>query len=502
MSTTTNDTDARLIAALDAYIPEALRITGTPGANIALARGGRLIWEAGFGYADLQRKLPMRADTVMRTGSMGKLYTATAVMQLVEQGALGLYDPINQHLPEFQVDNPLGERPISVYDLLTHRSGVTSDAAGSDFAPAPPLGEHLAAEARRRMLREYSRSVPRWSAKVGERFQYSNFGVALLGYLVEIANPQGLAFPDYVQQHIFDPLGMTSTQFSGLNDAAHLRPELAERLSTGYARLGPLYLPTPMIYLGEYPAGSSVTTPADHLRLLLAYLNSGELRGRRILRAETVERVLTPQVELAPGHNEYTGLIWRVGRPDTPEHNFGHSGAYMYGWDNGSRAFPRRDFAVVIMTNAWDMLAWDDPRGKRLPALVPHFIANWLAREDAGAQHARPAASWPWKVSYVSGLLLAEQLKGALGIPSPLTCALVEAMLAGAATRDGSLPPAERWDPDGFRAGIEDMLATELTQAGIRAFVACERLKLLPEELELISRELGGWRERPLPWAG
>jgi CubicO group peptidase (beta-lactamase class C family) len=100
-----------------------MRQSGTPGLNVALARGGRIIWEAGFGFADVARKIPMTPATVMRSGSMGKTYTATAVMQLVERGVLGLHQPINTYLKGFKAVNPLGERDITVHDLLTHRSG-------------------------------------------------------------------------------------------------------------------------------------------------------------------------------------------------------------------------------------------------------------------------------------------------------------------------------------------------------------------------------------------
>ncbi|HKZ72774.1 MAG TPA: serine hydrolase domain-containing protein, partial [Steroidobacteraceae bacterium] len=78
------ENETRLIRALEADIPHILRLTGAPGLNLAIARRGGLIWEAGFGFADLERRIPMTAATVTHSGSMGKTYTATAVMQLVE----------------------------------------------------------------------------------------------------------------------------------------------------------------------------------------------------------------------------------------------------------------------------------------------------------------------------------------------------------------------------------------------------------------------------------
>src|SRR5271165_723050 len=189
--------DARLIEALKSYIPHVMREQHTPGLNIALARRGKVIWEEGFGYSDLEKKTPMTEQTVMHSGSMGKTYTATAVMQLVEQGTIGLYDPINKYLKDFKVVNPRGEREITFYDLLTHRSGLGRDAAGSEFTVPEPLNEYLKARYARKGFPPYKGTAwPVWTAKVGEKFQYSNIGMATLGYLVQVTNPEHLSFSE------------------------------------------------------------------------------------------------------------------------------------------------------------------------------------------------------------------------------------------------------------------------------------------------------------------
>ena len=164
------DSDRLLIAALEDYIPHAMRRHQTPGLNLALARRGEVIWEKGFGYADWDAKLPMTPSTVFHSGSMGKTYTATAIMQLVERGVIGLHDPINEYLAEFQVENPFGERDVTFHDLLTHRSGLTGNAAGSDFIAPTPLGHHLKEGYAADHFKSYEGSVlPRWSVEVGTR---------------------------------------------------------------------------------------------------------------------------------------------------------------------------------------------------------------------------------------------------------------------------------------------------------------------------------------------
>jgi CubicO group peptidase (beta-lactamase class C family) len=297
------DLNQRLIQALEQFIPQIVRQEGTPGLNVALARGGKLIWEAGFGYADLERKLPMTAKTVTHSGSMGKTYTATAVMQLVERGVMGLDEPINTYLTEFQVTNPLGARDITVRDLLTHRSGLAGNTAGSEFAAPKPLGQHLKEDYPKPHFEWYGgHLVPRWANKVGEKYAYSNFGIATLGYLVEVTNPEKLSFSDYVQKHIIDPLGMTSTQYPPVQDQAHIRPEIWKNMSTGYAKLGPLRIPTPAVYFADFPAGAVVTTPGDHIRILLAYMNHGSYNGYQLLKPETVDTMLAVQVRTDSSH--------------------------------------------------------------------------------------------------------------------------------------------------------------------------------------------------------
>ena len=483
--------DARLIEALKSFIPHVMRQVGTPGLNIALARRGKVIWEEGFGYANLEKKTPMTPQTVMRSGSMGKTYTATAVMQLVEQGVIGLFDPINKYLKEFQVINPLGEREITFHDLLTHRGGLSSNDAGSDFLPPKPLGQSLKEDYGKKMFKIYEGTVvPRWSSKVGEKFQYSNFGIATLGYLVEVTNPEKLSFSEYQQKHIIDPLGMTSTQYPPVQDAAHVRPDIFARVSTGYAQFGPVDIPTPDIFFADFPAGAVVTTPGDHIRLLLAYLNQGNYNGYQLLKPETVRLMLSPRVDAGSG--SAVGLVWVLKNLNKPDYNFQHGGAHMYGWNNEFRAYPDQDFAIVVATNHWNVPNPAERGAKRESQLICDFISSWLMREKANYRRTQPAASWAWKTSYVIGLMIVDSTKGGLGIESPITPEMIEAMAVKAKVRTEAENGASVWDPAGFRAGVKDMMSIRMIPAAIKAFLESERLQVAPEELDIIFRELGG----------
>jgi len=482
----TNQAARALIDQLSEIIPEVMRLRHLPGLAIAVALDGEIAWEQGFGFADLHLQVPMTPRSVMRSGSMGKTYTATAVMQLVEKDVMGLHDPINRHLRAFQVRNPLGEREVTVYDLLTHRSGLATNAASSGYTRPAPLEEHLAEvfHERERIDTYHGSAGPLWSAKVGTTFQYSNHGIATLGYLVEAAKPEGLSFPDYVQRHIVEPLGMTSTQYPAVHDAEHVRPEIWERRSTGYTGFAELDLPTPAIYFADFPAGNVMTTPGDHIKVLLAYLNGGTYNGHRLLRPETVKLMLTHQTDRPGSAYGGVGLVWGLADTGKLSFHFGHGGAHMYGWQSDYRAYPELGLAMVIAINRWDMIEW-----YRLPArasaheLLFGLAAGRLLRRRAGTPDP-PAKPWAWKRAYLAGLIMAERLGASLGISSP--------MPAGARTGMVSAVGTAGWEASGFEAGLQDISSAEPTLAGIRSFMSSDRLQVPAEELEVLHESLGG----------
>lgn len=481
------DQDRRLAAAVETHAAELVEQWAVPGLNAALARRGKVIWEGAFGYSDLAGHEPMTTSSVTRSGSMGKAYTATAVMQLVEQGTLELHGDINRYLP-FRVTNPKGQREITVYDLLTHQPGLTSNDASSRLDHPLPLREHLESSYPKAFNDEYAGSFsPKWSAKVGERFEYSNIGMATLGLLVEETNPEGLSFPDFVQSHIIDPLGMTSTQLPAVQDPPHVRKEILDRVTTGYAGFGSTLIPTPRVYFADYPAGNVLTIPRDHIRLLLAYLNEGELDGARILEPATVRQMLTPQVEgKLHGTTDVTvGLMWLLVEPGTTKGWFGHGGAHMYGWHNDFRAYPQLDLAIAVHTNRWDLT----PRAKHPSVLLGEFASDWLANDIAQRHPDRPPQTAEWKRSYLTGVLMADFVQAQLGVERRLTDSELAAMVEGATVlRNG---PA--LDKDAFRKGLYDFVTgcDGFTYAEVQRWMSKE-FCLDREELALLHQEMGG----------
>lgn len=484
--------DLRLIRAVRGMIPPLMEAKGTPGLNLAVARRGRIIWEAGFGYADLQSRVPMRPETVFHSGSMGKTYTATAIMRLVEAGELALHDPVSRYLP-FAVDNPFGRRPVTIHDFLTHQSGLSGgDAALSTLARPRALREALAEAYAGDHQRSYLRTrVPLWNSPVGERWQYSNLGIATLGLIVEETNSEGLSFSEYVQTHIVEPLGMKLAQLPEAQDEEHIRPDIWAQMSRGYARFGAALVPTPKIYFEGFPAGGLVATPGDHLRLLLATMNGGAFQGRRLLDPKLTELMLTPvrPTDLGAGTmlgELHQGLVWFLRWDDSRVTEFNHAGAHMYGWRNRAAAYPELDLAVVIAVNTWGV-----PNSGGDPDLVLDFISDWVRTERSDVAGPEDP-DWAWKTSYVIGLLMVEITQGSIGASADLGEEAPQRMAKAALVMPSARNAESGWDQGGFVAGVNALRQVEMTEAAIRAFLASDELPVTHEEIRTIYRQLGG----------
>jgi CubicO group peptidase (beta-lactamase class C family) len=215
---------------------------------LVIVCGGRITFAGGFGRTAAGDTVdPNR--TIFRAASNSKLFAATAVMQLVDRGLWTLDDDVNRYLPPAARLGPLGGAPVTLAHLLTHTAGLDATFAGSVVIPAD-----------RMTLDEYfARHSPRRVARAGEEISYSNVGMALAGYLVEMRTAQ--PFARYAERHIFAPLGMTRSSFDQPPPSAWAR-DLAG---------GPPHGRYDVVF-NPYPAASLVTTPVDMGRFIAAHL--------------------------------------------------------------------------------------------------------------------------------------------------------------------------------------------------------------------------------------
>lgn len=249
---------------LEGYLPYALRSGDIPGAVVVVVKDRQILTARGFGYADVDKRTPVDPErTLFRPGSVSKLAIWTSVMQQVEQGRIDLDKDVNSYL-DFKIP-PRDGQPVTMRQLMTHTGGFEETARGIIFYDkknAVPLGEYL------------KRGVPARIFAPGTTPAYSNWGTALAGYVVQ--RTSGEKLEDYVDRHIFAPLGMTHSTFR-----QPLPANLAPDMATGYQKPGEKSLGYE--FIGPWPAGSQASSGVDMGRFMIANLQG----ARGLLRPET-----------------------------------------------------------------------------------------------------------------------------------------------------------------------------------------------------------------------
>src|SRR5256712_12820324 len=249
---------------LDALIPSQLQNRDIAGAVVSVVKDGQILFAKGYGYADFAAKKPVLADqTLFRPGSISKLFTATAVMQLVEQGKLDLDRDVNEYL-DFAIPKTYPE-PVTLRRLLTHTAGFEETLKNLFVAHESDL----------KPLRTYLvNQMPPRIFPTGKVVSYSNYGFTLAGYIVE--HVSGEKFARYIDNHILKPLRMTNSTFD-----QPLPVALTPQMSQGY--LAAAKKPRDFEFVQAAPAGALSATPADMTRFMLAFLQDGTVDGVAIL---------------------------------------------------------------------------------------------------------------------------------------------------------------------------------------------------------------------------
>ena len=269
---------------VDGVMAEQIAAREVAGAVVTVVNDGEVLFTRGYGFADIEARRPVDPmHTLFRPGSVSKLFTWTALMQQVEQGRVDLDADVNTYI-DYEIP-PFEGEPIRVRDLLQHTPGM-SDIGGiitRDPEGYVPYNE---------WIKEH---IPARVWAPGTEVSYSNYGVALAGYIVERVS--GEPFADYVETHIFEPLGMTATTFR-----EPLTGSMAENMATGYRLEDGRFVAEAFEFITNVmPAGSSAATAPDMARFILAMLGGGQLDGARILEPGSVEFLFADSIANAPG---------------------------------------------------------------------------------------------------------------------------------------------------------------------------------------------------------
>jgi len=270
---TQSDADAWL----DGFMPYTLESNDIAGAAVVIVKDGQVLTQRGFGYADVAaRKRVDAATTMFRAGSISKLFTWTAVMQLVEQHKIDLDADINQYL-DFKIP-PYEGKPITVRNLMTHTPGFEEAFKGGIrfSGQVPPLDEVL------------KHTLPERVYAPGTTPAYSNYGAGLASYIVQRIS--GIPFEEYVERNIFAPLNMTHSSFR-----QPLPAQLAPFMSQGYPKASVDAKPYELISIPG--AGSVAVSAADMAKFMIAHLN----QGAGLIKPETALLMHDPSHVTLPG---------------------------------------------------------------------------------------------------------------------------------------------------------------------------------------------------------
>jgi CubicO group peptidase (beta-lactamase class C family) len=352
--------DEEFVAYLDARIPGWMEEDGIPGASVLLIENSEVMWSGAYGYADLEAERPLTTASLMMAHSISKSVTAWGVMRLVEEGRVGLDDPVEpyleKHLGGWRFPaSPFAAEGVTVRRLLSHSAGVPLGALGVEYGPREPiptLTETLTGD-EVRLVRE-----------PGEAFAYSNAGYALLELLVEEVT--GQHFEDYMREEVLAPLGMTHSTFAW-------REEMAAEVPTGYDLRGDPVYP----YLYPYRASGGLFTTLDDVgRFVLAGLAPARGADHEVLLApQSIEAMHTPQVPV-PGLFGVVADGYGLGHftetlPD------GRSavwhGGQGRGWMTHFHAVPTSGDGIVILTNS-----------QRSWPFFGRILSGWSRRQGFG----------------------------------------------------------------------------------------------------------------------
>jgi CubicO group peptidase (beta-lactamase class C family) len=320
------------------------------GLALGIVRGGGLERFVGLGLADGDARRPVERDTVFRIGSISKTMTAIGVLQLVEEGSVGLDHPVAEHLRTIRLrPHDRAAPPVTVRHLLTHTGGIGELRSWADLA-RPLVGLGVKADRPPDLADYYARGL-QGGVPPGTKWAYANHGFALLGRLVEEA--RGAPFAEVMRERIFGPLGMEHTDFVRSD-------RVRDRLAVGYAMRLRRLKPVPDREVAPAPAGSCYSSTEDMSRYAAALAGG----AARLLRPGTFELMLAPQA-VPGGRLPNMGLSFFVER--IGGHRVaGHDGGWP-GFISALLVAPDDGLGVVAFANT-------------STAIAPHVLAERILR--------------------------------------------------------------------------------------------------------------------------
>ena len=346
----------------DIQIRSSMLASYIPSVSACIIKNNTIIWSQGYGYYDFKGWKQPTIHTIYQVASVSKTVTATALLQLYEQGLFDLDDDVNEYLP-FSLRNPnYPDIPITFRMLLSHHASLHDhdEASVSEYF----VGEYPLSYVKELLDSNGEAYHPEFWGNYppGTSGNYSNLGLTIVGYLVEILS--GTSLEEYCQNHIFIPLEMHNTSFS----MEHLP---FENIACSYIRLGRLYLKIPTIdYTFLDPCGGLFTSLNDLSHFVLAHMNNGTYNNIHILNETTIKEMHTIQY---PQSNPYYGILyfglgWLIFKEEFGKVTHGHDGDIEFSHAR-MRIFDENTTAIMYFFNKGF-------RPRIFPGIIPSIIEH------------------------------------------------------------------------------------------------------------------------------
>ena len=338
---------------LNPFFVEEMKKQHLPGIAFVLVKDGRVVLSKGYGWANVEQQIPVTPErTVFRIGSITKVFTAMALMQLVDRKKITLQDDVNKYLDSPKVDQRYNE-PVRFWHLLTHTAGF--DQTG--------LGRQVPKPEERKSLAEFLEAQLIRVRPPGQVSCYDTYGITLAGYLIERIS--GFSYAAYLKQNVFAPLGMTRAN-------VETPQTLLGDLAVGYGYQDGRFVPQPYEYYVTLPASSIDATAHDMAQWMIALLGNGRTKAGRFLSAAAARRIKEPQFTNYPSFPGFAYGFWEDLRNGQraihhggdmlgfttemyllPEHNLGFFVAYNRNQEAGGGPTNLRELLTEKLMNQW-----------------------------------------------------------------------------------------------------------------------------------------------------
>jgi CubicO group peptidase (beta-lactamase class C family) len=305
---------------VDDYVQAEMQKQRIPGVSVAVVKAGEIVLAKGYGYANVELQVPVKPETIFQSGSVGKQFTATGIMMLIEEGKLSLDDPITKYFS----DAPSSWQNITVRHLLTHTAGTTDYPSDFDFRRDYTEDELL----------KRAGAIP-LAFQPGEKWSYSNLGYVMLGILIHKVS--GKFYGDFLKERIFTPLGMTTARIISEEDIVPNRAA-GYRLVKGALK-------------NQGWVSPSLNTTADGALYLTVYDMAkwdAALYTEKLLKKASLEQMWTP-VKLNSGKTEDYGFGWGI--DEVRGHRIIEHGGSWQGFKAQISRYVNDKLTVIVFAN-------------------------------------------------------------------------------------------------------------------------------------------------------